>query len=974
MSLVDTTPSTSKVLEGLNSKQREAVTHVAGPVLVIAGPGSGKTHTLVRRTLYLIEQNLAKPEQIVLCTFTEKAALELRDRVRNEAAKLGITSDMSGLIVGTIHGIANDFLDKYRHKTPLGNNFTVLDDLTKSLFMNENFDALVEGFVSDSDDSGRERYFNEKWSTKWTAIKGLQDYFSRIAEEMLDISKLKQSDNELVAQIAESYERYRALLLEQNTVDFEHLQVFFYQLLADTTEGQQVLNSVKYVMVDEYQDTNFVQEQLVLKLASASNNICVVGDEDQSLYRFRGATVRNILEFPNRVKGCHEVTLNVNYRSHQKIVRAYDDYMKSHTWVDANGRRFRFDKTIIADPDGVFPDYPAVVRISGTSKSDEAQRLADFVKHLLDHGIVKDASQVALLLRSVKTEHSLPYIEALRERGIKSFCPRARGFFQLDEIRLAVGVLAIILEYIGANRSPNPRGALLELDNYVDSCLLDLDPIVDANPDLGRLIQKFNTEISDLKPGQTLDRRVADYIYEFLAVSPFREMIGDANQSRTLATFSQMLVTFQQFYGFTVVTSRNVTALRRSLFSSFLRLLYESGINEWEDPDQAFPKGHVPIMTIHQAKGLEFPVTVVGSLQVSSSSGKELDRNLGEFYNRPVFEPEAMITGFDRMRLHYVAYSRAEKILVLTADTSVGTPSQPWHKPIWDQAKDWGAEAGRQVETQSWDARAKLPPKKPYSFTGDLKAYETCPRQYQLYRLFEFEPSRAVLITFGLLVHQTIEDIHRLTLEGRGAEVDAKFIADRFEFNYRHLMARATRKMAQEQKEAALQHVMRYWEQNQAEIARVQETEVDVSLEKDDYILHGAIDLVLGDAGTLEVLDFKAQTRPSDEDTEVIRTYYKQLCIYAHILEQRKGITPTKLHIYWTGETDKKRALMTFDYRREDVEEAARHFDDVVRDIRAEKFKVVNVPDQKVCNECDFKPYCESVGTIQPTRRKRRRF
>jgi DNA helicase II / ATP-dependent DNA helicase PcrA len=230
--------STSKVLEGLNDKQREAVTHVKGPVLVIAGPGSGKTHTLVRRTLYLIEQNLARPEEIVLCTFTEKAALELRDRVRNEAAKLGITSDMSGLIVGTIHGIANDFLDKYRHKTPLGNNFTVLDDLTKSLFMNENFDALVEGFVSDSDDSGREKYFNEKWSTKWTAIKGLQDYFSRIAEEMLDISKLKQSDNELVAQIAESYERYRKLLLEQNTVDFEHLQVFFYQLLANTTEGQ----------------------------------------------------------------------------------------------------------------------------------------------------------------------------------------------------------------------------------------------------------------------------------------------------------------------------------------------------------------------------------------------------------------------------------------------------------------------------------------------------------------------------------------------------------------------------------------------------------------------------------------------------------------------------------------------------------------------------------------------------------------
>lgn len=964
----------SEILKHLNEKQSDAVTHVNGPLLVIAGPGSGKTHTLVRRTLYIIDQGLAKPEEIVLCTFTEKAALELRDRVRNEASKLGITADMSGLIVGTIHGIANEFLDKYRHKTQLANNFTVLDDLTKSLFMNDNFDALVDGFVSDPEDNGREKYFNEKWSTKWTAIKGMKDYFSRIAEEMIDVKKLKKSDDELVAQIAEAYERYRALLLDKNAVDFEHLQVFFHQLLTDTTEGQQVLNSVKYVMVDEYQDTNYVQEQLVLKLASASNNICVVGDEDQSLYRFRGATVRNILEFPGRLKDCREITLDVNYRSHQKIVKAYDDYMKSHGWEDEEGHRFRFNKTIVSDPSGVFPDYPAVVRISGTSKSDEAGRLADFVKHLLDHGIVKDASQVALLLRSVKTDHSLPYIEALRERGIKTFCPRARGFFQLEEIRLAVGIFAIVLEYIGDNRSSHPRGALLDLDNYVDACILELDGVFDKHPDLGKLIQKFNREINALKPGQTLDRRVADYIYEFLAISPFREMIGDANQSRSLATLSQMLVTFQQFYDFTVITSNNVKALRSGLFMSFLRLLHESGLNEYEDPDQAFPKGHVPIMTIHQSKGLEFPVTVVGSLDVASSTGKELDRNLGEFYNRTVFEPESMVTGFDRMRLHYVAYSRAEKILVLTADTSVKTPIQGWHKPIWDQASDWGVEVQKMVDDQSWDARAKLPPKKPYSFTGDLKAYETCPRQYQLYRLFEFEPSRAVLITFGLLVHQTIEDIHRLTLEGRGAEVNAKFITDRFEFNYRHLMARATRKMAQEQKSAALQHVMRYWEQNQEEIARVQETEVDVSLEKDDYILHGAIDLVLGEEGTLEVLDFKAQTRPADEDTEMIKTYYKQLCIYAHILEQRKGITPTKLHIYWTGEMDKKRALMSFDYRAEDVKEAAQHFDDVVRDIQAEKFKVVKLPDPKVCNECDFKPYCESVGTIKPARRKRRRF
>jgi len=976
MSSVHTTPSTSKVLEGLNIKQREAVTHVEGPLLIIAGPGSGKTHTLVRRTLYIIEQGIARPEEIVLCTFTEKAALELRDRVRNEAAKLGITNDMSGLIVGTIHGISNDFLDKHIDRTPLGKNFEVLDDLTKLLFVNDNFAEIVDGFEG-VNEKGKKAWFG-KWTSKWTTIKGvfgnpgIVHYFNRISEEMIDVQNLKRSSDQFLAAIAVAFERYQALLAQGNSVDFEHLQLFFYNLLASEGVGASVRKSVKHVMVDEYQDTNYVQEQLVLQLSSSTGNLCVVGDEDQALYRFRGATVRNILEFPTRVKSCYSVSLDINYRSHKQIVTAYDEYMSATDWSDDKGNRFRFDKSIKADPEGLFNDYSPVLKIEGRDKEDESKKVASFIDHLLRHKVVEDPSQVAILLRSVKSDSSQPYIDALREKGLRAYCPRARKYFELEEVKLLIGSLATVLAFYPDPESHDAESPMGILHQYLADCIRLLEVKIESNPELQKKILYHHTQISDLEPGKTLDLRVADLIYEFLAVAPFTSMINEANQARNIATLSRLLVTFQQYYDYTVITSRNIESLRRNLFNSYLRLLIQDGIDEYEDPDQPFPAGYVPIMTIHQSKGLEFPVVIVGSLNVAERNRLQLERLLKPYCHRGEFEPLDRFSEFDLMRLHYVAYSRAEKILMLTADASDGIDER--HLPIWNSAKHWSSEAARSIQGESWDIKPKLPPKKPYSFTGDLKAYETCPRQYQLYRLFEFEPSRAVLITFGLLVHQTIEDIHRRTIEGRGAEVTEQYINDRFEFNYRHLMARATRKMAQEQKEAALQHVMRYWEQNQAEIARVQETEVDVSLEKDDYILHGAIDLVLGDAGTLEVLDFKAQTRPSDEDTEVIRTYYKQLCIYAHILEQRKGITPTKLHIYWTGETDKKRALMTFDYRREDVEEAARHFDVVVRDIRAEKFKVVKVPDQKVCNECDFKPYCESVGTIQPTRRKRRRF
>ena len=174
-----------------------------------------------------------------------------------------------------------------------------------------------------------------------------------------------------------------------------------------------------------------------------------------------------------------------------------------------------------------------------------------------------------------------------------------------------------------------------------------------------------------MKEGQSLDLRPADYFYQLIALEPFASFVKNENRARNLAIFSQLLNIFQNYYHYTVVTYRNREYIRFHLFNSFLRLLHDGGINEYEDPDQPFPKGYVQVMTIHQSKGLEFPVVVVGSLDKQMGSPKQIDRNLQPFYRRPAFEPENRITDFDRMRLHYVAFSRPEKILVLTC------PSQP---------------------------------------------------------------------------------------------------------------------------------------------------------------------------------------------------------------------------------------------------------------------------------------------------------
>ena len=947
------------VFDDLNPGQKSAAELVAGPLLIIAGPGSGKTLTLVRRTLNILIMGLAKPEEIILCTFTEKAALELRDRVRKTSSDLGYLEDMSGLRVGTLHGIAHELVELNRHHTPLASNFEVLDDLTQKLFLYDKFDEIVP-------DKREDKYFGT-WATKWSTIDYLLPYFDKITEELINPIEMLNDQDVFVRELGTSYINFEKSLYENNKVDFAHLQKLLVQILETPDVSDKLMSNIKYVMVDEYQDTNYIQEKIVRLLSSKTGNLCVVGDEDQALYRFRGATVRNILEFSQSTNNCQQVLLQVNYRSHREIVNGYNRFMENHDWSNSSESPFRFSKRIIANEPQTHPAYPSVFSIWGKDKEDEAKRFADLVSFLKVNDVIQDYSQVALLLYSVKEQNSLPFMEALEARGIKSFCPRARAFFSNEEIKLLVGALAAILDWNGENRGENLKGALLNLSIYVDECY-DALASYPVHHELLAKIQEMRAELEKLKPGKALDRRVSDYLFQLMAVEPFNALALNANRARNLSLFSQLTSIFQRYYGYTVISERNLKFLRGHLFSSFLRFLHDGGINEYEDPDAPFPKDHVQIMTIHQSKGLEFPVVAVGSLTQNINTQKKIDQTLSNYFQKPPFEPATRITGFDRMRLHYVAFSRAEKLLVLTN----GTPDRPkdHFAPIWDGLPQWPAVSKELIASQSWNHADRIPPKKSYSFTGDLKVYETCPRQYQMYKYLEFAPSRTVMVFFGLLVHQTIEDIHRCQLDGLGNTVSVQWIEEKFSFNYRSLLLRETRQIGEEQKKAALKQVVNYWKNNQDQIARVIETEVDVTLEKDGYILNGAIDLVMADDGSLEVLDFKAQSRPSDGHPS-ISTYYKQLCIYAHLLEKRTGRKPDRLIIYWTGEEDRNKALMTFAFDPQDVNQAVSHFDDVVNEIQAQNFTVVVPPEKKVCDECDFRNLCASDGTIQLTGRKK---
>ena len=945
-------PALLKAFPDIGAEQRKVIGHIQGPLLVIAGPGSGKTYSLVLRAMNLLLLGEAQPSQLLLCTFTEKAAFQLRDRLAAAARQVGYDQDLSQLLIGTIHGICNQFLTRYRHQSDLTHGYETLDDLTQLLFLYDRFEEIF-GKIEEG-----ERYLG-RWATRWTTIEGARDYFNKITEEMVEARLPSDSGEPFLQALGQAYHSYESALIEANCVDFAHMQRHFYDLLQKKTLGHKIRGGIRHVLVDEYQDTNYIQEQLLLEVTADNGNLCVVGDEDQSLYRFRGATVRNILEFPRRFPRCKVVSLTTNYRSHRRIVEAYDSWMASADWTNPEGASFRFPKKIVADPDTRHGRYPALFCIWGKDKAEEARRFADLVVFLKKSQIVEDVNSIALLLHSVRAEHSGPYVEALEAKGIAAFCPRARAYFEAEEVRAMVGALALILGYFEEGQGDLGNRSVRELAEYVNGCIQDLARDYPSPHPLALLIQGHKRAVDSLRKDEALDLRLADLFYDLLAAEPFTGYLRDENRARRLAILSTLLSVFQSYYHFTVITYANRVALRLRFFNSFLRLLHEGGINDYEDPEQPFPQGYVQIMTIHQAKGLEFPVVVVGSLDRNPATGKQIDRDLGALYHRPPFEPESRITGFDRMRLHYVAFSRPQHLLVPTA----AEEPKDRFAPIWDDLDQWPHVDKDALTRQRFTARPRTPLKKRFSFTGDLRVYETCPRQYEFFRYLDFTPSRSAVIFFGLLVHQTIEDVHRLVLDGGLRRLNDDRVKDIFERTFRSLLLSDVRPPGREAREAALRQVLNYVRQNREEMRRIIDTEVDVSLEKDAYILSGKVDLLMGGDGKLELLDFKTQPRPTDG--RLLDAYERQLCTYGHILEHRHGKRPERLLVYWTSEERKKDALTVLPYRPERVDEAGAYFDSVVGLIEQREFAVRGPPERKICKECDLKRLCATERIIE---------
>ncbi len=957
--------TTTIISDRANPQQREAIITSDGPMLIIAGPGSGKTFTLVERIIYLVTSQNLSPEQLMVVTFTDKAAAELTTRVSNRMNEIGIRLNLNEMYLGTFHSICLRWLQEHREFTRLKRNFMMMDQFDQQYFIYQNLSEFDD--LEDID-------LLSATLNNWQRTQDIAKWVNVVSEEALNPTDLLSASDAEVRSLGRCAQRYQELLTEANALDFSSIQLEALRLLQNYPHILEELRSrISHVMVDEYQDTNTIQELLLRTLVGNDNpNLCVVGDDDQGLYRFRGATIRNILQFRDNFAECKQVSLETNYRSHPEIIDFYNQWMDDQRWTH-NGQTFRYAKTI-RPQEKTFPNAPAIVRVGAETIDGWHEQVLAFLHALRDRGNLTDWNQVAFLFRSVKQERVTGLAEFLEENGIPVYSPRSNQFFSREEIRLMLGALIFLFPQFPQVRKWSDD-AHLDIWNYYDNECVRLFAAELRKPENASLLRwARNIATRHVTLAENTDYGFTGLFYQLLQFPLFsrylneeylRDGLMNSRPMRNLGLLSQMLNKFEYLHNITVLNPVFLEKNLRDLFNRFLRFLYDGGINEYEDDGEYAPSGHVSFLTIHQSKGMEFPVVIVGSLYTSPRKQyTDLDEILERGYlSRAAFEPLEQTKYYDFRRLYYTAYSRAQNLLVLsTSEVRQGRWQRPssYFRSYYDKLPYWydpSVNLSRIELEQVKDVNLK----REYSFTSHITVFENCAEQYRFYRELEFAAIRRSPILFGTLVHQTIEDIHKTVLRGEEHKLTEDQVAAWFDTNYAYLTRKERVYLAPFVKDKALEHVIRYYWAHKQDWSHIQEAEVDVSLVKDTYILRGTVDLIAGEGDTVELIDFKSENKldvNDPKDREKLNQYRRQLEVYAHIVEERTGLAVSKTHLYYTGE-ESGNPYITFEKNDRSIERTIASFDEVVARIEEKDFTIAERP-AKLCKNCDLLNYCDA--------------
>lgn len=604
-------------LSSLNEQQKKAVTHTDGPLLIVAGAGSGKTRVLTYRIAYLLQQYKASPEQILALTFTNKAAREMKERIQNLIGDKG-----KKLWMGTFHSIFSKILRFEADKIGFGSDFTIYDTndsqtVVKQILQELNFDPKEI----------KPKTIHNKISDSKNQLIEAETYQERFVSSTLD---------DITARV---YKIYNKRLKQSNAMDFDDLLVKPIQLFEEHPDIlEKYQDRFKYILIDEYQDTNHAQYKVTKLLADKYNNICVVGDDAQSIYSFRGADISNILNFKVDYENATQVPLEQNYRSTKAILQCADSIIKQNTK--------QLDKTLWTDQ-----DYgERITVLENFDERDEANRVASHIQNLKMRNGYKN-NDFAILYRT--NYQSRVFEEALRRKDLAYQLVGGLSFYQRKEIKDILAYLTLLV-------NPHDETNLLRIINEPSRGIgnKSIQDLLKKARQEGRSIWSIIQHVEGLdvyKPAKARVREFVDMIDRLRNNLENGESLMDTVKAM-LEQSGYMRALVEENSHESMMRRENIIELQNAIayyekgkekpsLSAFLQEI--SLITDTDKHDKDKPA--ITLMTVHASKGLEFPcVFIVG-----------LEENLFPMGGRDNFEVDTE----EERRLFYVAITRAEERL-----------------------------------------------------------------------------------------------------------------------------------------------------------------------------------------------------------------------------------------------------------------------------------------------------------------------
>ncbi len=595
------------MLDELNAAQKEAAIHIDGPMLILAGAGSGKTKTLTTRLAYLIGEVGIDPINTLTLTFTNKAANEMRQRALN---LIGTKNLNTMPLLCTFHKFGLLFLKLHINKLNRNNNFNIIDTDDKK--------ALLKKIMKELDID--------------LPLSFVASEISTYKNILLDPQEIKQkAEIDEYKKVAKIYENYQNNLLENNLVDFDDLLALPYQILSQDEKLRiQTSQKYQYIMVDEYQDTNELQFKLLELLASEHQNICVVGDDDQSIYGWRGANIKNILDFNKHYPNAKVVKLQINYRSTQEILDAANKLIEHN--------RNRLGKKLISHKG----NGDKIEIFHSLDESFEANTIAHKIKELLNRGTAPN--EIAVLYRINALSRSLE--EGFNKANLAYKLVGGIRFYERAEIKDIISYLRVIsnknddfslLRIINKPKRGIGPSSVQKLITLAKEKNLSLFNTLKLEETQALLSKKAYTQIQDfIAKIELLEKEKEDLntlIELFNEHIPLKEYYANMNDG------FERILNIDEFYGY----FKERTLQEKLSLEQFL-----SDIALESDQDN-LTQNAINIMSIHASKGLEFEHVFIIGLEE-------------EFF--PLLGDGCDIE--EERRLAYVAFTRAKNNLYLS--------------------------------------------------------------------------------------------------------------------------------------------------------------------------------------------------------------------------------------------------------------------------------------------------------------------